>query len=202
MLLAGRCVQALGGAAVVASALDLLCRGRAVGAATPRTRWARAGVLGAALGPAVGGVLTQLAGWESIFLVQAPLALAAAARARSRCAATGGRTGAPGRPHIGANLALLFGSAALSAALFLLVILLVNGWTIDPAAAGAVVTVMPLGGDRRRRASRRRRVERGCAPRTGLAPDRGRPRRASGCSPTPAGAGRSRRSCSSAPGSG
>ena len=42
------------------------------------------------------------------------------------------------------NLALLLGSAALSAALFLLVILLVNGWSIDPAAAGLIVTLMPL----------------------------------------------------------
>jgi len=49
-----------------------------------------------------------------------------------------------GRPHTGANLALLLGSAALSAALFLLVILLVNGWSIDPAAAGLIVTLMPL----------------------------------------------------------
>ena len=49
-----------------------------------------------------------------------------------------------GRPHVGANLALLLGSAALSAALFLLVILLVNGWSIDPAAAGLIVTLMPL----------------------------------------------------------
>src|SRR6185295_5153938 len=42
-----------------------------------------------------------------------------------------------------ANLALLFGSAALSAALFLLVVLLVNGWNLEPASAGVVATVMP-----------------------------------------------------------
>ncbi len=75
VLLAGRCVQAAGGAAVVASALDLLstvARSEADAAQT----WARAGVIGAALGPAAGGVLTQLLGWESIFFVQAPLALA------------------------------------------------------------------------------------------------------------------------------
>ena len=58
-------------------------------------------------------------------------------------AARRGRAAA-GRPHIGANLALLLGSAALSAALFLLVILLVNGWSIDPATAGLIVTLMPL----------------------------------------------------------
>jgi predicted MFS family arabinose efflux permease len=141
VLLSGRCVQALGGAAVVAAALDLLS-GSGVSAERAAHTWARAGVLGAALGPAVGGVLTQLLGWESIFLVQAPLALAplAALRAlRSHRVAPG----KPGRPHVPANLALLFGSAALSAALFLLVVLLVNGWNLDPAAAGAVATVLP-----------------------------------------------------------
>ena len=142
LLLVGRCIQAVGGAAVVSAALDLLsetagAEGRAAHV------WARAGVLGAALGPAIGGLLTQLVGWESIFLVQAPLALLplpvvyALRRARQPVAA-------PGRPHVSANLALLFGSAALSAALFLLVVLLVNGWNLDPVSAGLVVTVMPL----------------------------------------------------------
>jgi hypothetical protein len=51
-----------------------------------------------------------------------------------------------GRPRIAANLALLLVSGALVAALFLLVILLINGWRLDPLAAGLVVTVMPLAG--------------------------------------------------------
>ncbi len=37
--------------------------------------WVSAGVLGAAFGPAVGGVLTETLGWQSIFFVQVPLAL-------------------------------------------------------------------------------------------------------------------------------
>ena len=40
--------------------------------------WATAGATGAALGPAVGGILTQLVSWQSIFLMQVPIALAAA----------------------------------------------------------------------------------------------------------------------------
>ena len=141
VLLAGRCVQALGGALVVASALDLLST---VCGSEERAAhvWARAGILGAALGPAVGGILTQVLGWESIFLVQAPLALAPLLALRSLRVRREARPAA-GRPHIFANLALLFGSAALSAALFLLVILLVNGWNLSPAAAGIVATVMP-----------------------------------------------------------
>jgi MFS family permease len=141
VLLAGRCVQAVGGGAVVASTLGLLAALEGSEEAAVHV-WARAGVVGAALGPAAGGVLTQLFGWESIFLVQAPLALAPllALPALRPAPAPPGR---PRRPHVPANLALLFGSAALSAALFLLVVLLVNGWNLAPAAAGAVATVMP-----------------------------------------------------------
>ena len=143
VLLAGRCGQAAGAALVVATALVLLGELAASEQRAAHT-WARAGILGAALGPAIGGILTQLAGWEAIFLVQAPVALLPLVAlwrlpVRTRVAVT-----TAGRPHTGANLALLLGSAALSAALFLLVILLVNGWSIDPAAAGVIVTLMPL----------------------------------------------------------
>jgi MFS family permease len=153
VLLAGRSVQALGGAAVVAATLGLLSAVEESEEAAAHA-WARAGVIGAALGPAAGGVLTQLFGWESIFLVQAPLALAPllalpALRVERTPAV------ARERPHVAANLALLFGSAALSAALFLLVVLLVNGWNLAPAAAGAVATVMPAAAIAASRAARR-----------------------------------------------
>jgi MFS family permease len=143
VLLAARCIQAVGASLAVATALVLLA---GVEGSERRAAhvWTRAGVLGAALGPAAGGILTQLAGWEAIFLVQAPLALLpllALWRLRVHAAPATARAG---RPHGGANLALLLGSAALSAALFLLVILLVNGWSVDPAAAGLIVTLMPL----------------------------------------------------------
>jgi hypothetical protein len=49
-----------------------------------------------------------------------------------------------GRPSIPANAALLFVAGGLVAALFLVVLLLVEGWGMPPAAAGLVVTVMPL----------------------------------------------------------
>jgi MFS family permease len=143
-LLAARCVQAVGAALVVATSLALL--GGVEGSERRAAHvWARAGVLGAALGPALGGILTQVAGWEAIFLVQAPVALLPLAALWRLDTRPSEQAGAPaGRPHVGANLALLLGSAALSAALFLLVILLVNGWSIDPAAAGLIVTLMPL----------------------------------------------------------
>ena len=136
-----RAAQGVAGAAVVCAALDLLADAAGTEASAARV-WALAGVIGASIGPAVGGILTQLLGWESIFIAQAPvallglLALAGARRVRVPQPA--------GQPHVAANAALLLLSGALVAALFLLVILLINGWQIDPLAAGFVVTVMPL----------------------------------------------------------
>ena len=140
MLVVARSVQGVAGAAVVCAALDLLTQATGDDARAARV-WALAGVAGLALGPAAGGVLTQLLGWESIFLVQAPFVLVALLALRGARAA---RTPEPaGRPHVGANVALLLISGALVAAVFLLVILLINGWRLEPLAAGIVVTVMP-----------------------------------------------------------
>jgi len=140
LLVGARCGQAIGGALLVCAALDLLTAVDGTDARAVRT-WAMAGVLGAALGPAAGGILTETLGWESIFLVQAPLALltlVAVWRLRVRPVVV-----PAGRPNVPANLALLLVSGALTAALFLLVLLLVDGWRISPAAAGVIVTVMP-----------------------------------------------------------
>ena len=141
VLVAARCFQAAGGALVVTAALDLLLETTGDERKAARV-WAASGVTGAALGPAAGGILTELFGWQSIFLAQVPLALAPLAAVRG---VTARALRAPaGRPHLGANAALLLLSGGLVAALFLLVLLLVNGWGMSPAAAGVVVTVMPL----------------------------------------------------------
>jgi MFS family permease len=141
MLVGARAVQGVAGAAVVCAALDLLSN--VMGADAPAARvWALAGVLGASIGPAAGGILTQALGWEWIFIVQAPVILVALSvlfGLRARPVAE-----PAGRPHFAANAALLLVSGALVAALFLLVILLINGWRIEPLAAGLIVTVMPL----------------------------------------------------------
>ena len=140
-LVGARCVQAVGGALLVTAALALLTETEGGDAAGARV-WAAAGVLGAAFGPAIGGILTQTLGWEWIFLLQAPLALLPLLALR-------GLSVRPlpepaGRPHVGSNLALLLLSGGLVGALFLLVLLLVDGWGLSPVAAGLVVTVMPL----------------------------------------------------------
>jgi MFS family permease len=148
-LILARCVQGLGGAAAVTAALELLPA--TVGSERRAAAiWASAGATGAALGPAVGGILTELVSWQSIFLLQVPVALAAAvpilAVARHE-AATGiiaTETRRTGRPHLAANVALAMISASIAAALFLLVLLLIEGWRLTPIGAALVVTVMPL----------------------------------------------------------
>jgi predicted MFS family arabinose efflux permease len=141
VLLVARSVQAVGGALVITAALDLLSETEESAVRAIRV-WVVAGVLGAAVGPAIGGVLTQTLGWEWIFLAQTPLILVP-------LAALGGFAARPlpapaGRPRLGANLGLMLLSGGLVAALFLLVLLLVDGWGLPPALAGLVVTVMPL----------------------------------------------------------
>ncbi|HEY1354973.1 MAG TPA: MFS transporter, partial [Solirubrobacterales bacterium] len=148
-LIAARCVQALGGATAVTAVLELLpatvgSERRAV------SIWAIAGATGAALGPAIGGLLTEIVSWQSIFLVQVPVALLAGipilAVARHE-AATGvieSELRQAGRPHVLANVALAMISAAIAAALFLLVLLLIEGWRLTPIGAAVLVSVMPL----------------------------------------------------------
>ena len=141
VLIAARTVQGVAGAAVACAALALLAEVTGADARAARI-WAVAGILGAACGPAAGGILTQLLGWESIFVVQAPAILVTlAAVVGLRVAPT---VGPRERPHFGANAALMLVSGALVAALFLLVILLINGWRLEPLAAGLAVTVMPI----------------------------------------------------------
>jgi MFS family permease len=148
-LIAARCVQALGGALAVTAVLELLpatvgSERRAVAV------WATAGATGAALGPAAGGLLTELVSWQSIFLIQAPLAIAAGvpvlavARHEAETGVLAAELRRTGRPHLLANLALAMTSAAIAAALFLLVLLLIEGWLLSPIGAALVVTAMPL----------------------------------------------------------
>ncbi len=141
VLVGARCVQAVGAALLVTSALDLLSQVEGSDERALRI-WVAAGVLGAALGPAAGGILTQLLGWESIFLAQVPLALALLLALRA--VSVSAEPAPAGRPSIPANAALLLVAGGLVAALFLVVLLLVDGWGLSPAAAGIVVTVMPL----------------------------------------------------------
>ena len=134
-----RALQALGASALLAAAFDALDGGGA-----GRRLWVGAAVVGTAAGPALGGVLTELFDWRAIFVAQAPIALAAApALSASPIAAVHEALPRPPRDVLaGAALALL--SGAMTAVVFLLVLLLISGWSVEPLAAAAAVTMLPL----------------------------------------------------------
>jgi MFS family permease len=149
-LLTGRAVQAAGGAIAVTAALELLISSTGSerkGIAT----WVAAGAVGAAVGPGLGGLLTELVSWQSIFLIQVPVAIIAALPLRDaiieetrewRVPENPGK--ADSRPHLPANIALALVSAAIAATLFLVVLMLIEGWRLSPIEAALVVTVLPL----------------------------------------------------------
>ena len=142
LLLVARCLQALGGAAGLAVAFELLGGGEGQG----RRLWVAAAVFATALGPVAGGILTQAFSWRAIFVFQVPIAVAGAVAVlagptQPRVDEPDEATPEPLRPALALGLV----SAALSAVLFLLVLLLVAGWNVSPLRAAIAVTVIPLG---------------------------------------------------------
>jgi Major Facilitator Superfamily len=143
LLIALRVLQAAGGAAALVAGFSLLGGARL---------WTAAAIFGTATGPALGGALTELFDWRAIFLAQVPVAGAAALAAwRAPSGAVPGASGAvPGASgsargaSAAAAVSLALLSASLTAVLFLLVLLLVSGWSVSPLGAAAVVTVLPL----------------------------------------------------------
>ena len=141
VLILARCVQALGGALALVGCLELLVE--AYGERRGVAVWVTAGVIGTATGPVAGGLLTEAISWQAIFVVQVPFAVLAVPAALVVRAAP---ETAPDRhrPAIRPNLTLALLSAALTAALFLLVLLIVEGWQRSPATAALTVSVVPL----------------------------------------------------------
>ncbi len=167
VLLVLRAAQGAGAAAGLLLAFELLHGAAGEG----RRLWTAAAIFGTAAGPALGGALTQAFSWRAIFIAGAPIGFAAAAAsmraapasgelaatAAAAPAATGPAPAAtgPARDATGpardarprrrtVALALALTAAALSAVLFLLVLLLVIGWGLSPLAAAAVLTVLPV----------------------------------------------------------
>ncbi|MCD4534363.1 MFS transporter [Nocardioides sp. cx-169] len=141
VLIVARCVQALGGALALVGCLELLVAewGERVGVGA----WVTAGVVGTAAGPVAGGLLTQAISWEAIFVAQVPFA-ALAVPAALAVRAVPDLPPDRHRPAVRPNLTLALLSAALTAALFLLVLLLVQGWGRSPATAALTVSVVPV----------------------------------------------------------
>jgi MFS family permease len=140
-LIACRCVQGAGAAMLLAGTLALLSALTA-----SRTRgvalWIAAGTFGAAVGPALGGVLTQLFDWRAIFVFQAPVALVALIAALGSHVHPAAALGGSRRVASNVGLGLIFG--ALVGALFLAVLLVINVWGLSPIAGAAVVSALPL----------------------------------------------------------
>jgi MFS family permease len=141
MLLVFRGLQALGGAAGVLAAFDLLDAGGQAGR-EERHLWIAAAVFGTAAGPAVGGILTEIWSWREIFWVQLPIGLIGAAGCLKTPIPLPTHHSTPFRWKPLVALALLAGG--LTAVLFTLVLQLVAGWSVSPIKAAIVVSVLPI----------------------------------------------------------
>jgi MFS family permease len=144
-LIAARSVQGLGGALLLAGSLPVLA---ALAGSTARgvTIWTAAGTLGAGMGPALGGILTQAFDWRAIFVAQAPVAgLALLGAAGSHVSAILEEGWTPDlRRTLPANGALALVSGALVGALFLGVVLVIDVFGLSPIAGAAVVSAIPV----------------------------------------------------------
>ena len=109
VLLVARALQGLGATLLLAGSLPVL--GAVMGTEDRARRWWALATVGAVLGPALGGVLTQLLDWRAIFYVQAPIVAAAllvgvepAARALRGEGRLHGRPGIGRRQQVLANI--------------------------------------------------------------------------------------------------
>jgi len=117
---------------------------------SPFNGWSAAAAIGIAVGPAVGGVLTQLFDWRAIFLAQAPVAavgvvLVLVVRPQPVNAIPDEvDPRAKVLDPLTANAALALLSAGLISALVLVVLMVIDAWLLSPIAAAGVVTTIPI----------------------------------------------------------
>src|SRR5205807_5198670 len=118
-LIIARAAQGIGGAIMFATALALLAqavhgreRGRAFGI------WGAACAASAAVGPLLGGALTEGLGWSSIFYINVPIGIVTAAVTLTKVAES--------RDPAGTRIDWI-GTVTFTAALFLLVLAIIRG---------------------------------------------------------------------------
>lgn len=130
-LLVARTVQGLGAAALVPASLAIvLSQIPAARRAGAIAAWSASASLAAALGPSLGGILVDLFGWRSVFLITVPIGLGLALLTR-----------AAGDSRSGERTPDLLGSALLAAGIGTLVLGVTQGsawhWT-DPRTLACV----------------------------------------------------------------
>jgi MFS family permease len=159
-----RAVQGVGGGLLLCASLPVFASTARPGE-SPFVGWSAAAAIGMAVGPAAGGVLTQVFDWRAIFFAQAPVAalgviLVRAGHLRSAQTAASEPDASEHLRSLldprAANAGLALLSAGLIGALFLVVLALINVWLLRPIAAAAVVSTLPLATAGAERAARGR----------------------------------------------
>jgi EmrB/QacA subfamily drug resistance transporter len=137
-----RALQGVGGAVLFATATPLL-RAEFSGVALARALGAFGATLGgaSAVGPLVGGVLTDTLGWRSIFFINLPISVAAFAVGVARLRES--RDPAGGRPDWVGTVLII---AALTALMFALIRGNELGWASTPIVALFVIAAVTFAG--------------------------------------------------------
>src|ERR687886_2251423 len=139
LLVLARGAQGVGGALLLATAVPLLAAAYpARGRATALGIWGATIGAATAVGPLVGGLLTDALGWRSIFLVNVPIGLVAAPLARRLVLESRGDW----RPLDVRGLALLTGG--LTAGVFAIVRGGVVGWDAAPVVLSGAAALCAL----------------------------------------------------------
>lgn len=140
VLVGFRVLQAVGAAALTPASLALVLaafpaekRAAAVGL------WGAVGALAAAFGPAVGGALTQAAGWQAVFLVNAPLVAIGLLRGAAKLAES--RRDEAGAPVDGVGIALI----AAGVGTIVLALVEADAWPVSLTVATAAGGLLLLG---------------------------------------------------------
>src|SRR2546426_4271199 len=134
LLVAARVLQAAGGAVLVPTSLGLLLPEFPPSKrATATAIWTAAGAVAAAVGPSLGGVLVDAAGWRWVFFVNLPIALVALVPAR--------RVLHEIRDEEAAGLPDLLGSVLLVAGVALLALGIVKGPDWGWGSAGVLASL-------------------------------------------------------------
>ena len=137
-VIAARAVMGLGAAFVMPATLSIIIdvfpreeRAKAIGA------WAGMAAIGTGLGPAIGGALLEVTGWQSVFALNLPVV--AAALVLGHRLVPDSRDPAPGRLDLaGASLSV----AGLSALVYTIIEAPSHGWTSGTTLTGFAVAAV------------------------------------------------------------